>query len=356
MKRANGTGTVVKLSGNRRKPYVVKIPARDDRGYAVQVPLSYHAKQVEAQAALEDYNAKKAVGAAPASDMLGYTVQNVYDGWSGRLYPKLERDGRTSSLKSHMAAWSKRISRFANQKMRETTLNHWQSILDEDEDEGRSQSLINNDAILIRALFAYSMERDIVAKDYSEFLDIPSVDPKNPKEALNDIHLAQLEKMASEGFPWADTALMLCYTGYRITEFLTLSRFQYHPEEGGYFAAGIKTAAGRDRIVPIHPKIKSYFMHRMADANQFIIATVDGSPITSQWYRDNAFPPIREALGLPEATPHWCRHTFNTRLHAVGVDDITRKLLMGHSLKNDINAGYTHPAVITLAEAVQKLA
>ena len=64
--------------------------------------------------------------------------------------------------------------------MRSMTLDEWQLILDEDEDEGRSQSLINNDAILIKALYSYSMERDIVGKDYSADLDIPSVGAKRP--------------------------------------------------------------------------------------------------------------------------------------------------------------------------------
>lgn len=36
MKRSNGTGTVVKLAGSRRKPYAVRVSGRDSRGYVVQ--------------------------------------------------------------------------------------------------------------------------------------------------------------------------------------------------------------------------------------------------------------------------------------------------------------------------------
>ena len=54
MRRANGTGSIVKLSGNRRRPYIVKISARDKDGYVRQVALSYHAKLQEAQEALEE--------------------------------------------------------------------------------------------------------------------------------------------------------------------------------------------------------------------------------------------------------------------------------------------------------------
>ena len=42
MKRANGTGTLVKLSGNRRRPYAVRVPGRNERGRVIQRTLSYH--------------------------------------------------------------------------------------------------------------------------------------------------------------------------------------------------------------------------------------------------------------------------------------------------------------------------
>ena len=36
MKRANGSGSIVKLSGNRRRPYMVRVSARDEYGHIVQ--------------------------------------------------------------------------------------------------------------------------------------------------------------------------------------------------------------------------------------------------------------------------------------------------------------------------------
>ena len=82
MRRANGTGSIVKLSGNRRRPYIVKISARDKDGYVRQVALSYHAKLQEAQEALEEYNRKAAAGQTPSADMLSWTVEQVYTAWS----------------------------------------------------------------------------------------------------------------------------------------------------------------------------------------------------------------------------------------------------------------------------------
>ena len=89
MKRANGSGTVVKLSGQRRRPYVVRVSFRDKYGKIKQVALSYHSKAAEAQAALDEYNRHRAAGTAAAPDALDTTVQQVYDGWSAREYNRL---------------------------------------------------------------------------------------------------------------------------------------------------------------------------------------------------------------------------------------------------------------------------
>lgn len=254
MKRANGTGTVVKLSSNRRRPYAVRVPCRDAHGRVIQQTLSYHERAQDAQAALDGYNRLKAAGIAPAADKLTLTVADVFEGWKAREYRKL----KPASITSHNAAWNKRVSRFAAKKMRDLTLDDLQALLDEDEDAGLSQSSINNDALLIKSLYNYAMERDIIGKDYSQYLDIPSVGAKHPRDALNDLQLLQLEKLAANGTPWADTALMLCYTGFRVSKFLQLTPFSYHPEDGGYLQGGLKTEAGRNRIVPVHPKIRPY--------------------------------------------------------------------------------------------------
>lgn len=65
MKRANGTGSVVKLSGSRRRPWAVKVSGRNKYGHVIQRIVSYHEKASEAQFALDEYNRAKASGLAP---------------------------------------------------------------------------------------------------------------------------------------------------------------------------------------------------------------------------------------------------------------------------------------------------
>ena len=109
--------------------------------------------------------------------------------------------------------------------MREITLDELQAVVDRDEKAGLSKSSIQNDKSLMKALFRFAMERDIVMKDYSEFVELPSVGAKHEKGAFTDIQLKQIENLAAEGFPYADSVLMLCYTGFRITEIIKPPHF-----------------------------------------------------------------------------------------------------------------------------------
>ena len=338
MRRANGTGSIVRLSGNRRRPYLVKISARDKDGYVRQVALSYHAKLQEAQEALEEYNRKAAAGQTPSADMLSWTVEQVYTAWSEREYP---RSGK-SSVASHKASWNQRVSRYAARKMRSVTLDEWQAILDEGEDEGRSQSSINNDAILIRALHAYAMKRDIIGKDYSRYLDIPTVDIKVKRGRSM---ISSLPNWRSWRGPVSRRIRGHGSVLYRLAHqrVLVPYPFAYRSEDGGYLQCGVKSAAGRDRIIPIHPKISAY-------VQQWLSAE---KGMSSDRYRISVFTPVVEQLGIPEATPHWCRHTFATLLSRAGVDEIKVKLLLGHSLKGNVTATYIHPTPADLAKEVK---
>ena len=78
--------------------------------------------------------------------------------------------------------------------------------------------------------------------------------------------------------------------------------------------------------------------------------------MSSDRYRISVFTPVVEQLGIPEANPHWCRHTFATLLSRAGVDEIKVKLLLGHSLKGNVTATYIHPTPADLAKEVKKLA
>lgn len=342
MRRANGTGSIVNLGPNRRNRYAVRVSYLERPGLWKQKYLSYHRTAKEAQEALDKYLASN----IPAKS-LAVTWGDVYNQWSAKKYAK----AGAASIASYKASWA-RLCVLEKKDMCKVTIDDLQSIIDQDEANGLSKSSISNDKMLMKALFKHAAERDIVYKDYSAFVELPGVEAKHEKGAFDDITMRKLEKLASSGFPWADTVLMLCYTGFRVSEFLGLTRFSYHPD-GNYLQGGLKTQAGKNRIVPVHPKIMPYLTKWLSRGGKTIICDDDGNAIPAYKYRP-LFSKVMEELGLPSATPHWCRHTAASRMRMAGVDEVAIKRILGHS-DGDVTEHYTHVDVSFLAKEIQKV-
>ena len=61
-------------------------------------------------------------------------------------------------------------------------------------------------------------------------------------------------------------------------------------------------------------------------------------------------------LGLPERTPHSCRHTFSRLCETYGVREADRKRMMGYSFGNDITNGvYGHRTLEELRMEIEKI-
>ncbi len=342
MRRANGTGNIVDLGVNRRRRYAIRVSYQERPGLWKQKYLSYHRTAKEAQEALETY-----LRSGGRAQDIGTTLEEVYNAWSERKY---SRAGK-ASVASYKASWG-RLSILGKREVRKITIDDLQAIIDKDEADGLSKSSINNDHMLMRALYKYARERDLVEKDLTEFVELPQVGAKMEKGAFTDLQLKKLEQMAQSGTPWADTVLMLCYTGFRITEFLNLTRFSYH-EDGDYLQGGIKTAAGKDRIVPVHPKIKPYLSEWLKRDGERIICEDDGAKVSYNVYFKR-FAKIAAELGAPNATPHWCRHTAASRMRMAGMEELAVKRILGHSDK-DITDHYTHVDIAFLSSEIQKV-
>lgn len=343
MRRANGTGSIVNLGPNRRNRYAVRVSYLDRPGLWKQKYISYHRTAKEAQEALEQY-----LSANIPAQSFAVTLGDVYAQWSAKKYIKVG----AASIGSYRASWA-RLSSLKDKEMCKVTLDDLQCIIDKDEAAGLSKSSISNDRTLMKALFKHAMERDIVHKDYSAFIEMPSVSAKFEKGAFDDLTMKKLEQLARSGFPWADTVLMLCYTGFRISEFLQLTKFSYHAEAGGYLQGGLKTNAGKNRVVPVHLKIKPYLENWLVRKGETIICDGDGAAISSDKFRP-LFKSVVKELGVPQATPHWCRHTAASRMKMAGMDDLAIKRILGHSDGN-VTEHYTHMDVEFLAKELQKV-
>ena len=143
-----------------------------------------------------------------------------------------------------------------------------------------SYSSLHDIKTLLGVLYKYAMRNDIVNKNYAQFLVLPKK-PSGVKDCFNDLELKKIENaafgIATEKVPFADCILFMCYTGLRITEFVTLNKNSvYHKDNLYALYGGIKTDAGKDRIVPVHHKIVPILKEWLAKDGTTVFCHPDG--------------------------------------------------------------------------------
>ncbi len=263
----NGYGSVYKLSGNRRKPWIArKTIGWDENKKQLYYTIGYFRTRAEALSALAEYN-KNPIGEARDT-----TLQEHYDKWSERYYKPLTQ----SAVNGYKAAWN-RLKVLGEYELRLIRKSHMQDIIEEMKEKGLSRSTMEKYKTLAVLLWDEAMAEDIVDRNYGSLLDLPPA-RKAKKSVFTEIEIKDIEKAALGGNIWAGTILILIYTGMRVGELLALTRFNLDLENW-VITGGIKTDAGRDRPVPVHPKIRKYITHWVNHPGRRLIHR-DGNPIS----------------------------------------------------------------------------
>jgi len=214
-----------------------------------------------------------------------------------------------------------------------------------------SRSSLEKVKIVASLIYKYAMENDIVNKNYADFLKLPKVD-KEEKSIFTDLEIQKLEK--AEKVEWVDTILILIYTGMRINEFLSLTKFSVDMDKQ-LITGGLKTEAGKNRVIPINPKILKHIQKWYNKNGDRLICKEDGKEIKDKYYREELYYPALEALGIRKLTPHSCRHTCASLLDKGGADTLSIQKLMGHAKYATTADMYTHVDLEKLRNAINKI-
>ena len=136
--------------------------------------------------------------------------------------------------------------------------------------------------------------------------------------------------------------LIMCYSGFRISAYLEMKTNL----EDEYFQGGVKTAAGKDRVVPIHSAILPLVCKRLDKYGAYL-------PNSVQNFRMDMYDTLK-SLGIKKHTPHDCRHTFSMLCDKYGVNKNDKKTLLGHSFSDVTNKVYRHRELEALREHFHK--
>jgi integrase len=329
LKLPNNYGSISKLSGKRRRPYVVR-KSKEGGGSAI---IGYAASREEGLAMLAAYNAN------PWDiDKAKITLQELFDLWKEKKAPKLGKSNRASLMSVFNYC-----TPLAGIPFRQIKAYQMQETIDTCGKSPSTQGAIKN---LWGHLDRFSLELDISSSRYSELLTSEPI-PETSRLPFTNEEIARLWDHQSE--PWVDTVLIFIYSGWRISELLALT-----PEdidlEAGTMKGGTKTKAGKGRIVPIHSKIRGFIETRLANNPPRLISHKD-KPVSTTVYRA-LWASLMDNLEM-QHTPHECRHTFETLLDAAGGNRRCIDLLMGHVSKDTGNRVYNHKTIDELKATVE---
>ena len=167
MKNPNGYGSVVKLSGNRRKPYCArKTSGWNDKGYPIYMVIGYYAERTEAMIALAEYNRN------PFDvDLAKITMKELFERWSVRDFPKMSK----SSASSHKSAF-KHAAQLHNLPYKSIKAYQMQEVIDKCGCGYSTQGAIKN---LFGQLDCYAMELDIIVKMNSSLIHAAPIPPSS---------------------------------------------------------------------------------------------------------------------------------------------------------------------------------
>ena len=147
-KRSNGSGSVYKLQGRRRKPWVAAITSYKNN-IRKTIIIGYYATEKEASLVLAKTDLKN----IPTD--FNSTLEEIYKAWSRTHFVDISKQ----SIEGYEAAW-KHLICCHKKKIRDIKTDDFQYPIDLLIKSGKSRSTCNKVRILANQLCNFAMERD----------------------------------------------------------------------------------------------------------------------------------------------------------------------------------------------------
>lgn len=322
MKLPNGYGSVSKLSGNRRRPYIVRKYGK---------PVGYAETKEKALEMLAELNKN------PWEASSNATFKEVYELLEQRLFPNFSQN----TIRFYKAKF-KACKEYHDRNYSELRQPDFIKIIETTQHSIESkrkmlQFLKNMDKV------AYDF--DIIQKEYVK--TIPQYKPTKPKERI-PFSEGEINKLWNNtDINDVDLVLILIYTGFRSGELSELKIENINLEDN-YLRGGNKTEAGKNRVIPIHHRIKPLIKNRIEQSNRDTLLNFKDKQLRVR------FKAVMDKLNMKHI-PHECRHTFRTRLDNLDINPNVINLLMGHAGRGIGERNYTHKTLEQLTQAIEKL-
>ena len=332
MRLPNGFGTCYRLTGTRRRPFIVK---KTINGH--QKILGYFDTYAHGIAYLLQINDTPLLDA-------NVTFQELYVRWKNQKFNHLS----SSSIKSYENSY-RHCQVLHKIPFRQLRYGHLQAVIDAIPAGYCTQKKCRG---LLEQLYGYALKYDIVSTDYARYLELSPHIRKYPKKPFTVRQRNKLWRSCND-MPGIIDILILIYTGLRIGEYIQLQSSDVKLRSHYFIVKKSKTAAGTGRIVPIHKKIYDWFVARIHNGQQYICQRPNGQPHTYASFR-RMFDKVMKSYNMHH-TPHETRHTTASMLDSSGANDTAIKRILGHACRGVTKHDYTHKTIHELRKAIDSI-
>ena len=241
MRLPNSYGSIEKLGGKRRKPYMVrKTIGWDKEGRQIRKIIGYYETRQQALQSLAIFNEN------PYNiDVKNITIEQLFEKWKNEKYDKIS----IKTQRVYNMCWNY-CKDIANLTVVEIRLTHLQAIVDSMGNKWSAKKAFKN---LFNQLFDFAIKNDINVKKYSSYIDIGKKTTKLIRTPFEEDEINLLWSNIDR-MDFVDTILILIYTGMRVGELLDIKLENVHLDKK-YMIGGSKTEAGKDRVIPLHDRI-----------------------------------------------------------------------------------------------------
>lgn len=368
-RRPNGSGTVVTLSGRRRKPFCAKVTL-DERnltnGEKKRLVIGTFETYQEALNALSLYSltVNNTISKKEAMEIDPEVYQKVQDKMSKKvptfldIYYILDKDEfslLSPQTQNSMHGAIKHLKKLHYLKIDQITLRMIQDVFDED---GSNHSTQVHMKTICAKVFRYAVVNQYIERndDYTSYIRIAKYEESDMHRPYTINEILALKKADT---PEAHIMLIFIYTGVRINELLNIKRDNIHIDEKcdddgterliSYMITGSKTKAGKNRIVPIHNDIKQYVIDELLKPEKRLVDVTYANFTTR-----TVLIKVNKLLNTHH-TMHDTRKTFATLCQMNNLNVYIRKKVLGHRM-NDITFDvYTNESKNRLWTEVNKI-
>lgn len=351
-KLPNGFGRITEIKAyNLRKPFRAMVTTgRDEEGKPVGKIVGYYESWYAAYDALANYHKNPYELNVKAT-----TIADLYNKWSAGYFEELKTD---SSVRTISAAWEYVTPAFRRQNaatLQPQTIKDF-ILLDAKRKDENGKEIIPSDGVrsriksMFNLMYDYAVLAGLTTSNPARAFNLKGIQGKierqrKEKNAISPEHEKELWKDIEFGY--TRMILINIYSAWRPEELLELKKSDIDLKKM-VMTGGMKTEAGTNRIVPIHPKIEPLIRYYYDKApGDMLFYNYDGvrpTLITYDQYRGR-FKKIMLRHGWNNYSPSCPRHTFATKAHEAGMEDTARKKIMGHEITDITEKHYTHLAL-----------